>query len=72
VTLHAGTAGVVTVRVQWTPYLQVVDAATGDAAHGACLAQAGRWVELHVPAAGEYRLVSRFDPFDRFGSDGCS
>ncbi|MDT4918008.1 MAG: hypothetical protein QOH89_2708 [Pseudonocardiales bacterium] len=72
VTLHAGTAGVVTVRVQWTPYLQVVDAATGDAAHGACLAQAGRWVELHVPAAGEYRLVNRFDPFDRFGSDGCS
>jgi hypothetical protein len=69
VTLRTVTATTVTLRVRWTPYLEVVDVRTGDAGD-ACLARAGDWVELQLPG-GEYRVESRFDPLARFRSAEC-
>lgn len=44
-------AGSVTVRVAYSPWLR---------AQGACLRQQGRWTRLTVPRAGEYRLDSPY------------
>jgi hypothetical protein len=70
VTVRAAAAGTVKLRMRWTPYLEVVEAATGDSGD-ACLDRSDHWVELHLPAAGDYRLVNRFDPLARFRSAGC-
>jgi hypothetical protein len=70
VTVRTAVAGSATLRVRWTPYLEVVDARTGDAG-GACLGRAGEWVRLQLPRPGDYRVVNRFDPLSRFRSSGC-
>jgi hypothetical protein len=72
VTLRAAAATTATVRIQWTPYLRVVDAATGRGA-ATCITQQGRDTKIYLPAAGQYRVVSPFDPLARFRStdDDC-
>lgn len=71
VTLRATAESSVMLRMQWTPYLRVVDAATGRAS-ATCIVKKGRNTEIGLPAAGEYRVVSPFDPLARFdSSDDC-
>lgn len=71
VTLRTTAQSTVTLRVQWTPYLRVVDA-TGRATT-TCIAKQGRGTRIYLPAAGDYTVVSRFDPLARFRSsaDDC-
>jgi hypothetical protein len=67
VTLHATTATSVMLRIEWTPYLRVLDAPTGRAT-AACVSGRGRGTEIELPGAGDYRVISRFDPLARFRS----
>lgn len=73
VTLHAAAATTVTVRLRWSPYMRVVDAATGDQVP-ACIERSSDWVKLYLPAGGEYSLVSSFDAAARFRAtdDDCA
>ena len=72
VTLRTTAAATVTLRMQWTPYLRILDAATGRSA-ATCISKQGRATEIHLPAAGEYKVVSPFDPLARFDSSAdCS
>ena len=71
VTLHTAAAATVQLRVRWTPYLRVVDPASGDA-EPACISRMGEWTKLGLPAAGDYSVVSNFDPAARFRTqDDC-
>ena len=71
VTLRTTTKSIVMLRMQWTPYLRVVDAANGRAS-ATCIVKQGRSTNIYLPAAGDYRVVSPFDPFARFDSaDDC-
>ncbi|MGW4029992.1 hypothetical protein ACWEFL_11830 [Streptomyces sp. NPDC004838] len=58
-------AGSVTVRVAYSPWLRV-----GGAADGACLRRDGEWTRLTVERAGEYVLDSRYR-FPRSAGSGC-
>jgi hypothetical protein len=69
VTLRSTAAADVTLHIEWTPYLQVVDASTGRTT-AACITQQGRSTKIRLPAAGVYRVVSPFDPLARFRSAG--
>ena len=51
-------------RVRWSPYL-TVQHPDGTMAVGACLANVNGWLNITLPAAGDYRLTSRFDPVHR-------
>jgi hypothetical protein len=68
ITISAPGPGAVYLRVRWSPYLTVRHA-DGTLAVGVCLADAGGWVNITVPAAGEYRITSRFDPVSRLQSE---
>jgi hypothetical protein len=71
VTLRATAPAAVTLRMQWTPYLRVIDAVTGRATDS-CISEQGRGTQIYLPAAGAYRVVSPFDPVARFDSpDGA-
>ncbi|GAA1994453.1 MFS transporter [Kitasatospora viridis] len=54
VRLTVPTAGTVTVRVPWSPWLTV------HGAGGACLAQDGQWTRLTVSTPGQYRIDGRY------------
>jgi hypothetical protein len=54
-------------RVRWSPYL-AVQHLDGTAVVGACLFDASGWLNLTLPAGGEYRVTSRFDPVHRLAS----
>ncbi|MCX4818970.1 hypothetical protein OG883_03420 [Streptomyces sp. NBC_01142] len=56
------TAGSVTVRVAYSPWLR---------AEGACVSQEGEWTRLTVPRAGEYRLDSPYRLVRPSGGSGC-
>jgi hypothetical protein len=58
----------VTLHVHWSPYLRAVDPQTGETAR-VCIEPAGHWSRLELPAAGRYRIVSRFDPTVRFADN---
>jgi hypothetical protein len=47
--------------------LRVLDAPTGRAT-AACVSGRGRGTEIELPGAGDYRVISRFDPLARFRS----
>jgi hypothetical protein len=64
ITIAAEAPGAVQLRVRWSPYL-AVQGLDGTMAAGVCLANARGWLRLTVPAAGEYRVTSRFDPVHR-------
>lgn len=73
VTLRTAAPSTVLLRVRWSPYLRAVDASTGDSAH-ACIAPAGDWTHVELPAAGRYSVVSTFDVTARFraaDADDC-
>ena len=67
VTLRAATPSAVTLRVLWSPYLHVVDAVTHRTV-AACVTEHGRWTQIYLPAAGDYTVVSPFNPLARFRS----
>jgi hypothetical protein len=69
VTLHADGPASVLIRLRWTPYLRV-----DDPHDGVCITRAGHWSRLTLPAAGDYSVVSTFDPGARFDppDDGCA
>ena len=54
----------VRLRVRWSPYL-AVQHPDGTMVVGACLSDAAGWLDVTLPAAGEYRVTSRFDPVHR-------
>jgi hypothetical protein len=54
----------VRLRVRWSPYL-AVQHPDGTMVVGACLADVNGWLNVTLPAAGEYRVTSRFDPVHR-------
>ena len=71
VTLRTSAQSTVVLRMEWTPYLRVVDAATGRAA-ATCISKQGRDTEIQLATAGDYKIVSPFDPVARFdSSDHC-
>lgn len=71
VTLRVTRPGRFAVRVRWTPYLHVVQAASGAPAP-ACVTDVGGFVAVQARAAGTVRLVSDFDPRRRLSSGpGC-
>lgn len=55
-------------RLRWSPYLTVQNP-DGTPAVGACLANANGWLNLVLPAAGEFRVTSKFDPVHRLKPD---
>jgi hypothetical protein len=68
ITLTASAAGAaVYMRVRWSPYLTVRHL-DGTLVVGACLSDAKGWTSITVPAAGQYRVTSRFDPVHRLQS----
>jgi hypothetical protein len=67
ITIQTPAAGAVYLRVRWSPYLTVRHP-DGTMVAGACLADAEGWLNITVPAAGEYRVTSRFDPVARLQS----
>jgi hypothetical protein len=67
VTFAAGQSGAVTLRMRWSPYLVVTDP-SGLPVIGACTADNNGWLGLRVPAAGQYRVMSHFDPVKRVSS----
>jgi hypothetical protein len=54
----------VRLRVRWSPYL-AVQHPDSTMVVGACLADVNGWLNVTLPAAGEYRVTSRFDPVHR-------
>jgi hypothetical protein len=54
----------VRLRVRWSPYL-AVQHPDGTMVVGACLSDVSGWLNVTLPAAGEYRVTSRFDPVHR-------
>jgi hypothetical protein len=64
VVVRAWQPGFVDVRVRWSTYLEVHDAATGAATPG-CVLDARGWVRLYLPRAQTVSLVSNFDPANR-------
>ena len=54
VVLDVSAAGPVTVRLSWSPWLQV------PGPGGACLAQDGTWTRLNAPAPGTYRISAGY------------
>jgi hypothetical protein len=64
ITLAAARPSAVQLRVRWSPYL-TVQHPDGTMVVGACLANVNGWLNITVPAAGEYRVTSRFDPVHR-------
>lgn len=55
-------------RLRWSPYLTVRNP-DGTPAVGACLANVNGWLNLTLPAMGEYRVTSKFDPVHRLKPD---
>ena len=64
ITLAAAGPSAVQLRVRWSPYL-TVQHPDGTMVVGACLANVNGWLNITLPAAGEYRVTSRFDPVHR-------
>ncbi len=64
ITIAATAGDAVQLRVRWSPYL-AVQHPDGTLAVGACLSNANGWLNLTLPAAGQYRVTSRFDPVHR-------
>ena len=64
ITIEAPAQAAVQVQVRWSPYL-AVQHPDGTLAVGACLSNADGWLNLTLPAAGQYRITSRFDPVHR-------
>jgi hypothetical protein len=73
VTLRTTAPSKVTLRMQWSPYLRVIDARTGRAI-AACVSERGRSAQIYLPGAGDFTVVGRFDPLARFRSpdDDCA
>jgi hypothetical protein len=57
----------VDVRVRWSTYLEIHDAATGAATPG-CVLDADGWVRLYLPGAQTVHLISNFDAANRLHS----
>ncbi len=64
ISIAATAAAAVQMRLRWSPYL-AVQHPDGTLAVGACLSNANGWLNLTLPAAGQYRVTSRFDPVHR-------
>lgn len=73
VTFRTAGPAAVTVRMRWSPYMQVVDAGTRNQVP-ACIERSSDWVKIYLPAGGEYSLVSSFDATARFHAtdDDCA
>lgn len=60
VTLETSAAGPVRLRLRWSAHL-TVETADGSPAVGTCLRDQDGWLALDLPAAGIYRVISRFN-----------
>ena len=54
----------VALRMRWSPYL-VVEAPNGTRTEAACIIDNDGWLGVRLPAAGQYRITSHFDPVNR-------
>jgi hypothetical protein len=73
ITMKAAAPATVAVRLRWSPYLKVTDAASGlDVA--ACISDVNGWVSVTLPRAGIFDLTSQFDPTARItgGATACT
>ncbi len=68
VTVRTAGPADVDLRVRWSPYLTVYRP-DGETPPGLCVADNAGWLGIVLPQAGEYRLVSRFDPLARADPD---
>jgi len=69
ISIESQAPATVILHVHWSPYLRAVDPKTGQPAR-VCIKSAGHWLRLELPAAGSFRIVSRFDPTVRFADHG--
>ncbi len=70
ITLASNGPGIATLRLRWSPYLILVDPATGRPDSTACTADRAGWTAAYLPHGGVYRLVSRFDADATLMPDG--
>lgn len=72
ITLRVPEPGAYPIQIRWSRHLQVdptVPSIAQGPESGACLAKAGDWTVLHVPAAGDYTIASDFKPLPFGGTD---
>jgi len=68
VVIDVGEVTTVHVAIRWSPYLVVTDAA---GRRQGCVAKAGDWTQVRVPAAGRYTVTADFAGNLRHGPPGC-
>jgi len=62
IVIHTNRSATVLLRVRWTPYFTVTNLGHTTAGNPT-VSKSGRWTTITTPAAGTYRLTTRFNPF---------